>query len=333
MKTLYVAEAGTVLHKADNRIEVTKGKIALASEPVTQLDSVVVMGNCQITAQALSSLAKNHVNIIHANSNGKIVAVTTTFQETRCDLRLMQYQAYSNPTIRLQLAKEICAKKIKSEYILLHNKRALGDDGKDVFSILLNDLERCITINEVLGVEGKAANLYFHRVAKISSFIFRSRRPAKDIFNALLNISYAMILSPICSCLLANGFDIQLGFLHSVKNGRPSLALDVLESFRAEADRFVTTITNRKEFSKRDFVIDKDSGGFTLESKAFKKYLEKFHNYFDLDSRIRLECADLKAALLEACTTDAHNNSPQIITAYQNGVTSNQTPNIYRKTQ
>ena len=66
------------------------------------------------------------------------------------------------------------------------------------------------------------------------------------------------------------GLDPQLGFLHEVRPGRPALALDLLEEFRAPlCDRLALTLVNRGQLQAKDF--DAREGGAVLLNDAGRK--------------------------------------------------------------
>jgi CRISPR-associated protein Cas1 len=132
-----------------------------------------------------------------------------------------------------------------------------------------------------MGIEGEAAATYFsvfNTLIRDSGFQFngRIRRPATDPVNALLSFTYSLITQECVSALMGVGLDPYVGFLHQDRPGRPSLALDLLEEFRAPwADRFVLTLFNRKQFQQKDFVSEA-SGAIRLTDDARKKMLVAF---------------------------------------------------------
>jgi CRISPR-associated protein Cas1 len=303
MKTLIVQQDGLKIRKEDRSLVVTEEGHVLTRAPIASLDGIIIMGNSQITEQALRFCAQCHLGIVHAEKNGKIVAFTYSFSEKDSSLRLTQYEAYSNQDTRLVIALDICRKKLLAQKDYLLERRILHMDDRQTFDKYINMLNCCVTINQVLGVEGQAAKLYFQLLSKFSEFSTRSRRPALDNFNTLLNLTYSMILHRICAILLAKGLDISVGFLHAFKNGRPSLGLDVLEQFRPRADAFVVNLINRREFSARDFQVDEVTGGYSLTKDAFKKYLGKFQNTFENNLAIDEACTSMIRMIRNCSTT------------------------------
>ena len=60
-------------------------------------------------------------------------------------------------------------------------------------------------------------------------FKARSRRPPLDNVNTLISFLYALLLNDTRSALEGVGLDPAAGFLHALRPGRPSLALDLIE--------------------------------------------------------------------------------------------------------
>lgn len=99
------------------------------------------------------------------------------------------------------------------------------------------------------------------------------RRPPTDPVNALLSFAYTLITHECSSALQGVGLDPYVGFLHKDRPGRMSLALDLLEEFRAPwADRFVLTLINRQQIKLNDFVTEA-SGAVRLTDDARKVLL------------------------------------------------------------
>jgi CRISPR-associated protein Cas1 len=142
---------------------------------------------------------------------------------------------------------------------------------------LLPCLPGCQTLDEMRGLEGNGARLYF---AAFPSLVRhnreemapkgRTRRPPRDRGNALLSFAYALLVSDCVAALVAAGLDPSVGFLHADRPGRPSLALDLMEEFRPLlADRLVLTLTNRRQLGSGDFTV-RESGGIELNTAARK---------------------------------------------------------------
>ncbi|HMP16992.1 MAG TPA: CRISPR-associated endonuclease Cas1, partial [Gemmatales bacterium] len=132
--------------------------------------------------------------------------------------------------------------------LLMRSLRASGENqGSDepaaqLMLDLIPRIDAASSLDTLRGLEGQVAALYFaefHRFLKAQppgrSFDFRhrNRRPPRDPVNALLSFAYALLVKDCFSALCTVGFDPYCGFYHTGRYGRPSLALDLMEEFRA----------------------------------------------------------------------------------------------------
>jgi CRISPR-associated protein Cas1 len=78
-----------------------------------------------------------------------------------------------------------------------------------------------------------------------------------------------MLMNDCRSAIEAAGLDPQVGFLHALRPGRAALALDLMEEFRAVADRLALTLINRGQLGANDF-IEREGGAVLLEGDARK---------------------------------------------------------------
>jgi len=159
-----------------------------------------------------------------------------------------------------------------------HGENAILSDAVAKLAVSLRRAQHAQSVSEAMGIEGDAARTYFavfNELLRGSGFAFggRVRRPPTDPVNALLSYVYTLITHECSSALQGVGLDPYVGFLHQDRPGRQSLALDLLEEFRASwADRFVLTLINRKQIQLNDF-ISEASGAVRLTDEARKTLL------------------------------------------------------------
>ena len=127
---------------------------------------------------------------------------------------------------------------------------------------------------KLMGFEGIASNAYFEVLPKLilnqkESFPFngRNRRPPKDAVNAMLSLAYTLIANDCTAALETVGLDSYVGFLHALRPGRTSLALDMMEEFRAYlGDRFVLSLINKRQITPKDFLYQGEDGVILTDS-------------------------------------------------------------------
>lgn len=132
----------------------------------------------------------------------------------------------------------------------------------------------------LIGYEGMASNAYFEVLPVLirqqrEDFPFhgRNRRPPKDAVNAMLSLAYTLMAHDISAALETVGLNPYVGFLHTLRPGRVSLALDMMEEFRAYlGDRFVLSLINKRQITAKDFLYQGDNG-VVMTDKGRKTFI------------------------------------------------------------
>lgn len=285
MAPLYVVEQGAVVQKEGERIVVRKDGQLLLSVPVFKLDSVVVFGGVQITTQAMALLLANGIEVAFMSTDGRLKGRLLPVESRNVPLRLQQYERYHDPVFRLGLAQALVRGK-------LHNARAVVlrymrnhpevplEQTVQALEDAIAQVEGVHDVDSLRGLEGRASAAYFAAFARMvrGDLVFsgRSRRPPGDPVNALLSLGYSLLTHELFGAVAARGLDPYLGFYHDVRYGRPALALDLVEEFRAPVvDRLVLALVNRRVFGPEDFE-EREEGGFRMTKEAFRRFLAAY---------------------------------------------------------
>jgi CRISPR-associated protein Cas1 len=299
---LYLHEPGAHVGKRSEHLVVRKDGAEIQRVPIAAIHQVVVFGNVQLSTQALECLANLQVSVVYLTSHGKFVASLMPAPTKNVPLRVRQVQVFSDPPKALALAKAVVKAKITNQRTLLMrtlrfraldepsaNESIRGSDepAAEAIADLMRRLDHVNDPVVLLGTEGQAAALYFGefgRMLKAPSpgrefdFKTRNRRPPTDPVNALLSFAYAMLLKDCFSALCTVGFDPYFGFYHAGRHGKPSLALDLMEEFRAIiADSVVLTLVNNGTVRPRDFMAWREACQLTDEGRErfFKAYEQR----------------------------------------------------------
>ena len=288
MPVIYVKEQGAYIRLKGEQIVVFKGNNQLLEIPVHRTDSIMVLGNVQVTTQALVKLLANGTDISYFTYGGKYIGHTVSERSKNIFLRFAQYELYNNKDKRLALAKIIVENKIANQINVIKNfhwERESYDYKKDVMQLeaVKKTLDSKNTNNEVMGVEGLCSNIYFqcfrHMLKCNFSFEKRNRRPPRDPVNAILSLAYTFLTKDMCTIIEGESFEAYLGFLHGIRYGRKSLALDLIEEWRQPAaDRLVLRLFNKKMLSENDFKEDTGDGVFLTE-EGFKKFCTEYERW------------------------------------------------------
>ncbi len=292
LNTLFVTLEGAYLRKDGEAVEVRIDGVSKLRVPLHNLDGIVCFGyDIVASASLMSGCAKANVALSFHSPNGKFLACTNGFVSGNILLRRGQYRKADSEPASLGIARNIVAAKIaNSRTIILRASRDHGEKeparafelgrASDFLQHRIAMAMRAESLDSLRGVEGDAATAYFAVLPQFLTnhdpaitFDGRSRRPPRDPVNALLSFLYSLLMHDCRSALESCGLDPQCGFLHRDRPGRPSLALDLMEEFRAFlADRTAMSLFNRRQIQLSDFRIE-EAGGVFLKDDSRKKVL------------------------------------------------------------
>lgn len=285
MSTLYLTEQGAVLKKTSQRLLVEKDGSTLLEIPAFQVDRILIFGNVQVSTQAINFLLERGIDVSFLSTHGKLRGRLTSTESKNVFLRLAQYDRFKDEDFKLSFAKNIIRGKMKNQKTLLY--RYQRNHPEVDFSDSIETIDQCLSqvgykkqMESVLGLEGSATGAYFKSFSRMLrkglGFEKREHRPSPDPVNALLSFGYVLITNEIDGILESLGFDPFIGFLHGIRYGRRSLALDLVEEFRHPViDMFTVTLINLGVFKENDFFRTSD-GGVRMERDALKRYFEHY---------------------------------------------------------
>lgn len=280
---LYVQELGAKVGVSGHCLQVKdREQKKLLDAPLVDVSHVVLMGNVQISSQAIREVTSRGVPVAWLTTGGWLSGLLDGLGHGQVALRRAQYAAADDPGRSLSLARAFITAKIANSRTFL--RRNLGVDEPGLMLELAQLGERAAaaeSLDTLLGLEGNAARLYFENFSRLLSndalgtfdFRTRNRRPPKDAVNALLSFAYSMLTKDVAVAARLVGFDPYLGFLHQPRAGRFSLALDVMEELRPiVADSVVVNVINTGVVTSKDFI--RRGVGVTLNAEGRKKVLK-----------------------------------------------------------
>jgi len=263
MPTLYLSEQNAWIKKTGDRLVVEKDDQVLADIPCLHLDTVLLYGNVQFTTQALVEMLDHGIELALLTRGGRLRGQLTPPKAKNIVLRMGQYERSRNPEFCLAFAQAVVEAKIDNGLSLVREFRTnhperLAPEAIVGLENARSQTQQVSSLQQLLGVEGHAAALYFELLRQMIPEALRpprrARRPPPDPFNALLSFGYVLVGNELQALLDAMGFDPYLGFYHQIDYGRPSLALDLLEEFRpAVVDRLVVALLNLRQLGEEDF--------------------------------------------------------------------------------
>ena len=289
LNTLYVTTPDAFLSKDGENVVIRVGESEKFRIPVHNIEGIVCFGYTGASPALMGLCAERNVGLTFLTEYGRFLGRVSGKVRGNVLLRRQQYRWADDKEKSQQLARLFIAGKIANCRSVV--MRGLRDHGDESNSEILNQTSlqllsrqrqalHSIDKDHLRGVEGDAANTYFgifdHLIVSQKDdfkFTDRNRRPPKDNVNALLSFVYTLLAHEVQSALETVGLDPYVGFLHTDRPGRISLALDMMEEFRPYlADRLVLSLINRKQISPKGFT-NRDESGVIMDDNTRKEVL------------------------------------------------------------
>jgi CRISP-associated protein Cas1 len=292
LNTLYITKEGAYVHKERETVVVEVERKKVLQLPIHTIGNFFCFGNIMVSPQFMAFCSKNGAGLAFFSTYGKFLARVQGPISGNVLLRREQYRRSDNPDKTLDIVKNIVGAKVASTRTSLQRTLRNYPDIKEKDRIaavvsklkfILQQINIGASIDIVRGYEGEAAALYFSvfdaLILKMKDKFYlqgRNRRPPRDNVNALLSFLYTIVLQDCVSACEGVGLDPAVGFLHRDRPGRPGLALDLLEEFRAYiADRLVLNMINLRQISAKG-LISTESGAVRMDDETRKKVLTSY---------------------------------------------------------
>ena len=297
---LVINSFGTALRVKDGLFQVAgEGfKQEIAPRKVT---SIIITTGVLLSTDAVKLALENNIDVVFLNEFGDPLG------------RIWHDRLGSITTIRrrqlslidtgegLDFVKEWIATKLSNQITLLeHYRKTRSRNSSEITKVIdsLNiskkDLEPLSGTpdslrDQILGIEGAAGRAYFQLLSMLlpEKFQFegRSRNPARDYFNCLLNYAYGVLYGKVeRACVLA-GLDPYIGLLHTDNYNKKSLVFDLIENFRIWAEETVMAMFAAREV--KESMFDKLKNGFTLNKDGKAALLSRYIKFLEESIRFR----------------------------------------------
>ncbi|MCI6161017.1 MAG: type I-C CRISPR-associated endonuclease Cas1c [Prevotella sp.] len=280
LNTLYITTPESYLSKDGLNIVISIKQEEVFRIPIINIENIVTFGYMGASPGVMKLCCDYGVSLTFLSPSGRFVSRIQGAVHGNVILRHEQVHWIDNLEKSLHIARLMIAAKIQNYRNIL--RRFIRDNGEDTdiedtakfLDMTRRDALIADSLDSLRGIEGIAANKYFSVFSKMilhnqSQFPFteRNRRPPKDAVNAMLSLAYTLITNDMQSALETVGLDPFLGFFHTMRPGRTSLALDMVEELRAYlGDRFVLSLINRKQITSKDFLYQGEKGVILTES-------------------------------------------------------------------
>lgn len=301
LSVLYVTEHRSTVRVAKRNIVVSRTNGAVRV-PIESLDAIVLFGG-QVTTDALALCVEHGVRVTALRRNGRVRFSVGGSTSGNVLLRVAQHRAAASLEATAIISRSIVAAKLQNYRFLLQRwawdadepERSMMLAERGAIAERIGSLRAEINGDRIRGLEGDGTRRYFKGLsvhlgdhAGVGRFMLRTRRPPRDPVNALLSFLYALVQGELVGAIEAIGLDPQVGFLHQLRPGRPSLALDLLEELRpAIADRLAVRLIRRRQLRLEHFTAN-GAGAWYLSDEGRRLVLDAYEDDKDASVQHRL---------------------------------------------
>jgi CRISP-associated protein Cas1 len=271
LRPLYLNAQGLRVGKSGDVLQVREKDELKQEVRIGEVCQVNLMGNIQVSTQVIQALCEAGKPVCYFSQGGWFYGITSGLNSKNIFLRRSQFRLAEEEWFQLALARRLVAGKIRNQRTMLQRNH-LEPSAPALLALkqMMEQADRAASLEQLLGIEGNAARVYFGEFAGMikldqngdrdsSQFRFdfsgRNRRPPRDAVNAMLSLGYSLLAKDLTIACYAVGFDPYMGFYHQPRFGRAALALDLMEPFRPLiADSAVLAAINNRMVTPHDFV-------------------------------------------------------------------------------
>lgn len=291
---IFINTFGTSVSK-ENEYFVISNCEKVQKIPVKGIKSISLAKGVLISSDAIFLAVDKEIDVLFVDKSGDLKGrVWSNKYGSISSIRKGQLE-FSLSNDAIPWIKEIISAKIDNQQALLlmfsgddsfvnaSIKKTINrlDDYKSKISSLMGDYIPEIAPS-LRGWEALSSKEYFKSINTILpndlKFKERSKHPAKDLFNCLLNYSYGMLYSKIEGALIKSGIDPYVGIFHRDDYNRPVLVYDIIELYRVWADYVVISISLQNAVTEEFYSIRED-GSYWLESLGRRIVIQSFNDY------------------------------------------------------
>ncbi len=290
LNTLYITLPDVYLSTSGENIVIKQDNKTLVRYPFHNLEDIVLFSYLGMSPKLIQKCMENGIGVCYMTPTGRFIARLKGESKGNILLRRKQYRTADDEKKSLDISKNIICAKIYNEkwtierYIRQYEHRIDYTNLKESSQYLTGLLEKANSIDsidELRGIEGIGQVTYFSCFDEMilnqkEDFRFetRTRRPPLNPVNAMLSYIYSILSNDVASALESTGLDSYSGFMHTDRPGRISLALDLVEEFRAPiADRFVLSLINMNQIKGDDFIYE-DNGAVLIKDDSRRKIIK-----------------------------------------------------------
>lgn len=286
---MYILTENSYLHCENHTICVKVGGVEKVRIPAHTIDTIICLCNTTVSTPFIGFCGENGIALSFHSDKGKFYGRIFGPVSGNVLLRRRQYELIGTDGAVETVRNILSGKLLNSRNTIMRAARNASGEKEETLrnaAELLAEqgalLDTADSIDSLRGIEGSAAAIYFRAFDAMLKtndnemmFVKRSRRPPENRVNALLSFVYMLLKNDVQSALESVGIDPAAGYLHSLRPGRPSMALDLMEELRSPlCDRFVISLINLGQIKSKDF--DTEGGAYSLDEAARRLVIKEW---------------------------------------------------------
>lgn len=285
IETIIAQEVRLPLHllARDARLSVENRMVLVEADDdcrtlrLEEISLIALHGGAQVSVPCLHLLARNGIPMILLSQNGYYLGQLANLSTNHSALKRAQYACFDHRHRALMHARASVRAKLEATTRLARRRLGARDQITRRLRRATKTAARARSASALRGIEGAAAAAWYSAWPRmlgkddpLFTFDGRTRRPPQDATNALLSYLYAVLTGTVSAAALGCGLDINVGFYHVERPGRPALALDLVEPFRpALVDTAIIAAIRHGEFDAQAF--EHHEGGAVRLSDAGRR--------------------------------------------------------------
>lgn len=306
---LHLTKPGTKLRVKDGLFEVRhfdkNERLQKEQFAPSQVKSIWLYYATTLSTAVLDLAQKHNVDVVFTDKYGHPIGRFHPHRPHSTSKVQRAQMALYHTSHRFRFVCEWVSEKIQAQITFLHKLRSRRPEAIRQFldgriSILKELSKATLSLQEapdnefaskIRGIEGAAGRTFFHSLNHLLlpryQFENRSRRPAKDAFNAFLNYGFALLYARVERSLVLAGVNPYLGFLHRDGYQYKSMVFDFIEPFRTGTVDVVFRLFSREKVSLSRHAIERD-GGIFLTNEGKRLLIKSIEKYYT-STRIKWE--------------------------------------------
>ncbi|SCY79471.1 CRISPR-associated endonuclease Cas1 [Alkaliphilus peptidifermentans] len=292
-----------------------------------KVEQILITTRAALSTDAIELAIENNIDIIFLKSTGQPLGrVWHSKLGSISTIRRKQLFLQEHP-FGLMLVKEWIVQKLENQIEHLNklainrrdNRRETIKEGIEKIKVQINNikgLKAKETVDEVRdslqGYEGSSGRVYFEILSQLIpekyKFNGRSRNPARDEFNCLLNYGYGILYSNVEKACILAGLDPYIGIMHTDNYNKKALVFDLVEMYRGYIDEIVFKLFTTKKI-KKDIFDEVGEGGYYLNQEGKKLLITEYNK--EMERKIRYKGRNIE--LQNIVQYDCHSIANQIL--------------------